>query len=164
MFDKLMGDIYTCFIDKDRYLEIVRGLGNTLIITFFALLIGIVIGLIVALCKVSAEKNKKLKFLDVIANVYLTVIRGTPVVLQLMIWFYIVLAFAKNPIPVAILGFGVNSGAYVAEIFRSGIQAIDNGQMEAGRSLGLSRPCARLFCRRPLKMFCRHWEMSLSLC
>ena len=80
MFDKLMGDIYTCFIDKDRYLEIVRGLGNTLIITFFALLIGIVIGLIVALCKVSAEKNKKLKFLDVIANVYLTVIRGTPVV------------------------------------------------------------------------------------
>lgn len=138
MFDKLTKDIYTCFIDRDRYLEIVRGLGNTIIITFFALLIGIVIGLIVALCKVSAEKNKKLKFLDIIANVYLTVIRGTPVVLQLMIWFYIVLAFAKNPIPVAILGFGVNSGAYVAEIFRSGIQAIDKGQMEAGRSLGLS--------------------------
>ena len=137
-WDRITREIYTCFVVQDRYMEIVRGLGNTLLITFFALLLGVAIGLVVALCKVTASENKKLKILDVIAEVYLTVIRGTPVVLQLMIWYFIILASAKNPIPVAILGFGINSGAYVAEIFRAGIQAVDSGQMEAGRSLGLS--------------------------
>lgn len=126
------------FIVKDRYMELVIGLRNTVTITAFALIIGISIGLVLAMFKIIAREKKDLKILDVIADIYITVIRGTPVVLQLMIWFYVVLAFAKDPIPVAILGFGINSGAYVAEIFRSGIQSIDKGQMEAGRSLGLS--------------------------
>lgn len=126
------------FIVKDRYMELVIGLRNTVTITAFALIIGIAIGLVLAMFKIIAREKKDLKILDVIADIYITVIRGTPVVLQLMIWFYVVLAFAKDPIPVAILGFGINSGAYVAEIFRSGIQSIDKGQMEAGRSLGLS--------------------------
>ena len=135
---QLQNDFYTCFIAKARYMDVVNGLINTLVITIFALLLGVVIGLILALFKSLAENNRKLRVLGTIANVYLSVIRGTPVVLQLMIWFYLVLAGIKNPIPVAIIGFGVNSGAYVCEIFRSGIQSISKGQMEAGRSIGLT--------------------------
>lgn len=137
-FGELQQKFIDDFIVKDRYMELVIGLKNTVTITVFSLIIGIAIGLVLAMFKIVAREKKDLKILDVIADIYITVIRGTPVVLQLMIWFYVILAFAKDPIPVAILGFGINSGAYVAEIFRSGIQSIDKGQMEAGRSLGLS--------------------------
>ncbi|MCR4718108.1 MAG: amino acid ABC transporter permease [Firmicutes bacterium] len=127
------------FIVSDRYKTIVSGLEKTIIITFGALAIGVVIGTIVAMIKVFADGNKKLKPLDFLCNIYLTVIRGTPVVVQLLISFFIIFVSAKDGTWVATITFGINSGAYVAETIRSGIMAIDVGQMEAGRSLGFSR-------------------------
>ena len=100
--------------------------------------IGVIIGTIVAIMKVAASQNKKLKPLDVICNIYLTVIRGTPVVVQLLIFYFLILK-SSDGLVVGIVTFGINSGAYVAELMRSGIAAVDPGQMEAGRSLGLSR-------------------------
>lgn len=137
------------FIVDNRWLSLLRGLGVTLEITFFALLLGIVLGFIVATVRASYDTtigNKKcknfgqriLKFFNSICNVYLTVIRGTPIVIQLMIIYYIIFGSSRNGILAAIISFGVNSGAYVAEIVRSGIMSIDRGQMEAGRSLGLN--------------------------
>lgn len=117
------------------------GLGNTLLITFFAVLIGIVLGTLIALIKVSHQNNpKKLRILNAIASVYLAVIRGTPVVVQLLIMWFVVLQSANvDKVVAAILAFGINSGAYVAEVIRSGIQSVDKGQIEAGRSLGLNQ-------------------------
>ena len=138
MWDRLSEQIYLNFIKDDRWQYFTNGLEVTLIIAFFAALLGIVIGLVVGVIRSTHEKTHKLKFLNFLCSVYLTVIRGTPVVVQLMIIYYIILANARNKIPVAILAFGINSGAYVAEIFRSGIMSIDNGQMEAGRSLGFN--------------------------
>lgn len=137
--------IYKCFIYDDRYELFLEGIPNTLIMTFFALLIGIVIGVVVALIRASWDKNGSemqgvskviLSILNKICNIYLTVIRGTPVVVQLMIWWFVIFVGTRNGIAVASFAFGINSGAYVAEIIRSGIMAIDAGQMEAGRSLG----------------------------
>ena len=130
--------LYNTFIVGERYKTIIEGFGNTLLITIGALIIGIIIGSIVAVVKVFARNNKKLKIFDVICDVYLTVIRGTPVVVQLLIMFFIVFVTADDGRWVAILTFGINSGAYVAEVIRSGILAIDVGQTEAGRSLGFS--------------------------
>ena len=138
MWDRLSEQIYLNFIKDDRWQYFTNGLEVTLIIAFFAALLGIVIGLVVGVIRSTNEKPHKLKFLNFLCSIYLTVIRGTPVVVQLMIIYYIILANARNKIPVAILAFGINSGAYVAEIFRSGIMSIDNGQMEAGRSLGFN--------------------------
>ena len=135
------------FIESDRWRYLWDGLGATLKVTFFALIVGVIIGIVVAIIRSTHDKNIKdmkgaskaiLKVLDLIARVYLTVIRGTPVVVQLMIMYYIVLVSSTNKILVATLAFGMNSGAYVAEIFRSGIMSIDNGQFEAGRSLGFN--------------------------
>ena len=137
--DKWLARLHQTFIVSDRYKTIVNGLEKTIIITFGALAIGVVIGTIVAMIKVFADGNKKLKPLDFLCNVYLTVIRGTPVVVQLLISFFIIFVSAKDGTWVATLTFGINSGAYVAETIRSGIMAIDVGQMEAGRSLGFSR-------------------------
>ena len=137
-FTKWFARLYQTFIVADRYKTIISGLEKTLIITVGALVIGVIIGTIVAMIKVFAEVNTKLKPLDVICNVYLTVIRGTPVVVQLLISFFIIFVSAKDGTWVATLTFGINSGAYVAETIRSGILAIDSGQMEAGRSLGFS--------------------------
>ena len=134
-----MRQLYETFIVADRYKTLITGLEKTLIITFGALIIGVIIGTIVAIIKVFALDNKKLKPLDVICNIYLTVIRGTPVVVQLLISFFIVFTWAKDGTWVATITFGINSGAYVAEVIRSGIMAIDRGQMEAGRSLGLTQ-------------------------
>lgn len=126
------------------------GLKNTLLITAGALVIGIVIGVVIASIRSSFDKNKEslkmrggigyyiLVVLNAICRVYLTIIRGTPVVVQLMIAYFIVFVSAKDGVPVGMLAFGINSGAYVAEIFRAGIMSIDNGQFEAGRSLGFS--------------------------
>ena len=135
------------FIESDRWKYLWDGLGATLKVTFFALILGVCIGVIVAIIRSTHDKNIKdmkgaskaiLKLLDLIARVYLTVIRGTPVVVQLMIMYYIVLVSSTNKILVATIAFGMNSGAYVAEIFRSGIMSIDQGQFEAGRSLGFN--------------------------
>ena len=110
-----------------------------MIITLFATLLGIALGLIIALIRTTYDNTKKLKFLNGVCQVYITVIRGTPVVIQLMILFFCIFTSRNaSGIMIAIIGFGVNSSAYVAEIFRSGLMSIDIGQMEAGRSLGLS--------------------------
>ena len=138
------------FIDDKRYMYLVNGLKNTMIITVFAALIGTVLGIVVASVRVTYDKNEEtfkmrnkgfyviLKTLNGMCKVYLTIFRGTPVVVQLMIFYFVILASSTNDILVAILAFGINSGAYVAEIFRGGIMSIDNGQFEAGRSLGFS--------------------------
>lgn len=127
------------FITDNRWRYITTGLQNTLIITIFALVIGLIIGFLVAFVRVTNHNTGKLKILNAICKIYISIIRGTPVVTQLMIIYFVV--FASLPVSklfVAIISFGINSGAYVAEIFRSGIMSIDPGQMEAGRSLGLS--------------------------
>ena len=126
-------------IKDDRYMYIVDGLKNTMVITIFATLLGIFLGLIVALVRTTYDNTKKLKVLNTICNLYITVIRGTPVVIQLMILFFCIFTSRDvSGVMIAIIGFGINSGAYVAEVFRSGLMSIDHGQMEAGRSLGLS--------------------------
>lgn len=136
------------FVDGDRWKYYVDGLGTTLKITFFAVLLGIAIGVLIASIRSTHDSIGStmrpgfgrflLKLLNTLANIYLTVIRGTPVVVQLMIAYYVIFASSNNKLLVGILAFGFNSGAYVAEIIRSGIQSIDKGQTEAGRSMGLN--------------------------
>ncbi len=127
------------FIEEDRWKFILNGLGVTLRVTLFAVLIGIAIGFVVAVIRATYEKTGKLVICNFLANVYLTVIRGTPVVVQLLIIYFVIFASVRvDKIFVAIIAFGINSGAYVAEIVRSGIMSIDPGQMEAGRSLGFN--------------------------
>jgi His/Glu/Gln/Arg/opine family amino acid ABC transporter permease subunit len=126
------------FITDDRWVYLVRGLKNTLIITLFALLIGITLGFIVAIVRSTHDKTGKMKLGNAICQIYLTVIRGTPMMVQLLLAYFVIFASSNNKLLVAILAFGINSGAYVAEIFRSGIISIDAGQFEAGRSLGFN--------------------------
>ena len=149
-FNELKQKFYLNFIEANRYQYLTRGLLTTLEITFFALILGIVGGFLIAVVRATWDKNKdippKNRFLrgllavgNAICRLYLTVIRGTPVVVQLLIIYYVIFASANvNKIFVASLAFGLNSAAYVAEIVRSGIMSIDVGQMEAGRSLGLN--------------------------
>lgn len=135
----LISQIYNNLISKDRYKMIFQGLATTLKITIVALLIGIFLGTIVALIRVSKKETLISKVLKFFANAYVLLIRGTPVLVQLFVICYIVFASASiSKIVVAMITFGVNSGAYVSEIIRSGILSIDNGQYEAGRCLGLS--------------------------
>ena len=139
-------DFENNFITDKRYTYIVKGLGVTFQVTFFAVLLGIVLGVIVALVRSSYDTLKEelkggfgkavLYFFYKLCGVYLTVIRGTPVVVQLMIIYFVIFASSNNKILVATLAFGINSGAYVAEIIRGGIMSVDKGQFEAGRSLG----------------------------
>lgn len=130
---------YLNFIADDRWKYLVNGLKVTLTITFFALIIGVVLGFLVAIVRSTYDKTGKLKILNLICKVYLTVIRGTPVVVQLLIIYFIIFGSVDiNKTLVAVMAFGFNSGAYVAEIFRSGIMSIDDGQFEAGRSLGFN--------------------------
>ena len=140
--EKIFESLYLNFIKDNRYLYILEGLKNTMVITLFATLLGIVIGLLIALIRTTYDSSKKtpiISFLNLICNIYITIIRGTPVVIQLMILFFCIFTSRDtNGILIAILGFGMNSGAYVAEIFRAGLMSIDKGQFEAGRSLGLS--------------------------
>ena len=127
------------FITDDRWRYLWDGLGITLIVTLFAVLLGITLGFIVAMIRSTHDKTGRFKFFNAICKFYLTVIRGTPVVVQLLIIYFVV--FASVDIDKAVVGviaFGINSGAYVAEIFRSGIMSIDAGQFEAGRSLGFN--------------------------
>ena len=127
------------FITDNRYLAYLSGLKITALISIFAILIGIVLGLLAAVGKVAAGHNKKLWPIGAICNIYTTVIRGTPVMVQLLIIYNLIFtAPDTNEIVVGAVCFGINSGAYVAEIIRAGIESIDRGQMEAGRSLGLN--------------------------
>ena len=148
MWESLKMGFYQTFILEDNYQYFVKGLGTTLTVTVFALVIGVIIGVLVAIIRSAHDqqperkKGLPLKILNGICKVYLTVIRGTPMMVQLLIMWFVVWASARstdsNMMKCAILAFGINSGAYVAEIFRSGIMSIDKGQMEAGRSVGLT--------------------------
>lgn len=146
---KLQDTFYRCFVNDNGFINyMLFGLGVTLEITVFAVLIGLVLGVVLALIRVTHDKTIDglrpgparllLQFLNIISKVYITVIRGIPVVVQLLIWFFVILIAVKNGIIIAIIAFGINSGAYVAEIIRAGIMSVDSGQMEAGRSLGFS--------------------------
>ena len=138
------------FIEDDRYQHMIKGFFNTLKITGGALIVGIIIGIVIAAIRSSYDKNREsmrlrkgigyyvLMVLNFLCKLYLTVIRGTPVVVQLLICYFLIFVNAQDGVPVGIFAFGINSGAYVAEIFRAGIMSIDNGQFEAGRSLGFN--------------------------
>lgn len=138
-FEKTARMFEAAFITGDRWKLYLEGLGVTLQIAVFAALLGTVIGTALAFMKLSTGRNGKKTILTVIADIYIDVIRGTPSVLQLMIIWFIIFSSSKSGVLVAVLSFGINSGAYVAEIVRAGILAVDKGQMEAGRSLGLSK-------------------------
>ena len=137
IIDELVRQFELTFIVSGRYKLFLTGFANTITIAIFALIIGVVVGVLVAVVKVYNYRTGRLKFLNQIMFLYTTVFRGTPIVVQLMIWYYLILISVKSGVFVAIVGFGLNSGAYVAEIVRAGIMSIDKGQTEAGRSLGL---------------------------
>ena len=147
-FTKLKADFVLNFVDDNRWKYLTSGLANTLKITLFAVLIGIALGVVIAIIRSTWDKNQETmrpglpKFLlrlgNAVCQIYLTVIRGTPVLVQLMIIYYIIFASSNNGVLIATLAFGINSGAYVAEIIRGGIMSTDNGQFEAGRSLGFN--------------------------
>ena len=139
LWNSFSDEFYRNFIEADRWTYLVKGLGNTLAITFLAVLLGVVIGFVVAIIRVTNQKTGKLNIADKICRLYLAVVRGTPVLVQLIIiYFVILLPIGVEKFTSAVLCFGFNSGAYVAEIVRGGIMSIDEGQSEAGRSLGFS--------------------------
>ena len=149
-FENLKADFILNFVDKDRWMSLLTGLKNTLIIALLAAILGVVIGIIVAAVRTTYDNNAEsmkfqknagyyiLRFFNGVCKVYLTIIRGTPVVVQLLIIYFIIFASSTNDILIATFAFGINSGAYVAEILRGGIMAIDKGQFEAGRSIGFN--------------------------
>lgn len=139
MLQDLQSRFVNNFINDNRWQYITDGLVVTLEVTLFAVILGIILGFLVAIVRSTHDRTGKLKVLNVICNLYLTVIRGTPVVVQLLIIYFVIFGSTDiSKVFVAVMAFGINSGAYVAEIFRSGIMSIDNGQFEAGRSLGLN--------------------------
>ena len=134
---KLFENLYDTLIVDNRYLFFLEGLKNTLIIAFFAVILGCIIGIFIALIRNYCDYSKKFKFLNFLAKSYVNIIRGTPSILQLMIIYYVIFASVDiNIVLVGILAFGINSGAYVAEVIRAGINSIDKGQIEAGASIG----------------------------
>jgi len=147
-FENIYSQFETAFITQDRWRYIVEGLGNTLLLTFFSLILGVILGIVVAMIRSSWDKlsptmnssplKSAFSFVNWICKVYLTVIRGTPVVVQIMIIFFIIMATSRNKMLCGVIAFGINSGAYVAEIIRGGIMSLDSGQSEAGRSLGFN--------------------------
>lgn len=138
-FQDIGHEFYLNFIKDDRWEYIAKGLGVTLEVTFFAVLVGILLGFIVAIIRSTYDKTGKMKILNFLCNIYLTVIRGTPVVVQLLIIYFVIFGSVRiDKVVVAVIAFGINSGAYVAEIVRGGIMSIDQGQFEAGRSLGFN--------------------------
>ena len=141
--EKFINNVYEQFyqtlIEQDRYRFILEGLGKTLIIAFFAVILGVILGGLVALIRNYHEETKKAKLANFISKLYVTIIRGTPAVLQLMIIYYVIFRSVDiNTILVGVIAFGINSGAYVSEIIRAGINSIDRGQKEAADSLGLT--------------------------
>lgn len=138
MFDSLIEDFTQCFVKNGRWEYLWNGLGVTLEVALSAIVLGLVIGFLVAVIRTTHDRYGRFKILDFLAKTYLTVIRGTPMVVQLLITYYIILKSIDSKILIAIIAFGLNSGAYQAEIIRAGITSIDPGQMEAARALGLS--------------------------
>lgn len=146
-FSDIQAKFILDFVEKQRYIYIIDGLKVTLEVTFLALIMGLVLGAFVAIIRTSHDQLKEeqtkglggflLKLANTICRLYLTIIRGTPTLVQLLLMFFVFLATSNSKVMVAVITFGINSGAYVAEIFRSGIMSVDQGQMEAGRSLGL---------------------------
>ena len=143
--EKFIADFTQTFIDGDRWKALIQSLGVTLKLTLFALLLGIALGVVTAAVRASHDQlsrqhksGKLLDFLNGVCKIYVTVIRGTPVMVQLLVMYFVIMASSTNTTLVATLSFGINSGAYIAEIVRSGIMSVDQGQSEAGRSLGLS--------------------------
>lgn len=135
----IINDIHKTLIYQDRYKYILEGLGNTIIMALFAVIIGTVFGILIAIVQDNYEKNGKLSLLNFICKTYVTIIRGTPVLLQLMIIYYVIFETVDiNGVLVGIIAFGLNSAAYVSEIIRSGINSINKGQMEASRALGFN--------------------------
>ena len=135
---------YTAFIEADRWKLYLQGLGRTLEMTLVALVMGVILGVVVAVIRAAHDqqragrrKNPLLAILNFICKIYTTVIRGTPMMVQLLIWTFVIFPSIRDKILVGIIGLGINSGAYVAEIVRGGLMSVDPGQMEAGRSLGL---------------------------
>lgn len=146
-FQGVKDDFIQSFVTDDRWMQYVKGFTVTIRVTILALILGIIIGGIIAVIRSAHDsqgKGKKsigrilLNIANAICHVYLTVIRGTPMMVQLLIMYFVIFASSRNQLMVAALAFGINSGAYVAEIIRSGIMSVDAGQMEAGRSLGLN--------------------------
>ena len=147
-FESFKADFILNFVQANRWKYLWDGLGTTLLITVLSALMGVVIGVIIAMIRSTYDKTAEgarktfgrfiFTIVDRICRVYLTVLRGTPVVVQLMIIYFVIFAWSDNGTMVAALAFGLNSGAYVAEIVRGGIMSIDNGQFEAGRSLGFN--------------------------
>ncbi|MCI6626777.1 MAG: amino acid ABC transporter permease [Tenericutes bacterium] len=136
--EKIFNSFYNSVIYDDRYKYIFEGLFHTILIALFAVIIGIIIGTVIAIIRNNYEVNKKFRVLNSISKIYVDIIRGTPVILQLMIIYYVIFKSVNiNILIVGVIAFGINSGAYVSEIIRAGINSIDKGQMEAGLSLGL---------------------------
>ena len=142
--DRLGPRFYTAFLEGDRWKLYLKGLGATLEMTVVALIFGMILGVLVAVLRTAHDqqrpgrrKNLLLGLLNSICQLYTTIIRGTPMMVQLLIWTFVIFPTVRNKILVGILGLGVNSGAYVAEIVRGGLMSVDVGQSEAGRSLGL---------------------------
>jgi His/Glu/Gln/Arg/opine family amino acid ABC transporter permease subunit len=135
---------YQAFIEANRWTQYLRGVGNTLMVTALALLIGVILGVVVAMVRTAHDqqrpgnKNAVLGFFDFICKIYVTVIRGTPMLVQLLIMGFVIFSSSRHYTAVGVLTLGINSGAYVAEIIRGGLMSLDPGQMEAGRSLGLN--------------------------
>ncbi len=139
MLNNIYNDFYNSIIFQDRYKYILEGLFNTITMAIFATIIGIVLGLLIALINDYHKETGKLKICSLICRIYVAIIRGTPVLLQLMIIYYVIFKSVNtNIILIGILAFGLNSGAYVSEIIKSGLISVNPGQMEAGKSLGLS--------------------------
>jgi len=142
MIEAIVTTFERVFITQNRYQLWLTGLQNTLVIAFFALILGLILGFTLAMVRVVHDATPKphilLRILNRLIKIYISLIRGIPMVVQLMIFNFIILAASRNGVLIGILAFGFNSSAYVAEIFRSGIISVDKGQMEAGRSLGLS--------------------------
>ena len=134
---------YQAFLEADRWKRYLEGVGTTLLVTFMALAIGIILGIIVAMVRTAHDQqrigkhNPVLGFLNGVCKVYVTVIRGTPMMVQLLIMYFVIFTMSRNDTMVGALTLGINSGAYVAEIIRGGLMSLDPGQAEAGRSLGL---------------------------
>ena len=136
--------LHRAFIEGDRWKLYLQGLGTTLEMTVIALIFGVILGLVVAVVRTAHDqqrlghRNPLLGFFNGLCNLYTTVIRGTPMMVQLLIWSFVIFKTSRNKVMVGIIGLGINSGAYVAEIIRGGLMSVDAGQSEAGRSLGLN--------------------------
>lgn len=137
-FTDIWDSIHKTLILNNRWQLYFEGLGNTILIALFAAFLGVFIGMLIAVIKNYHENTGRFKILDKICNLYITIIRGTPVLVQLLIMFFVILSALDVAVIIAIITFGINSGAYVSEIARAGLNSVDRGQMEAGRSMGLS--------------------------